>query len=183
MKPNAYLFIDASNIWQIQKAKGYFLDYQKLLRFLLQEFNLEKIQAFYYSAYPANGTRNYDLQSKHNFFVYLKKELNIEVRKKKLKRIKIKNNGRADFQEKGNMDVEMTIDAVFFADKYDIALMFTGDSDFLSLIKHLKNRGKKIFIFSSQNNISEELRTGGDVYFDLLKILQDIWGRGIVYRK
>jgi len=50
------------------------------------------------------------------------------------------------------------------------------------LIVYLKNNGKKVFIFSSQNNISEELRTGGDGYSDVLKI-DDIWGRELRYRK
>ena len=37
-------------------------------------------------------------------------------------------------------------------------------------------------IFSSQNNISEELRTGGDGYADVLGI-PDIWGRELKYRE
>jgi len=50
------------------------------------------------------------------------------------------------------------------------------------LISYLKNNDKKVFIFSSKNNISEELRTGGDGYSDILKI-NDIWGRELKYRQ
>jgi len=66
--------------------------------------------------------------------------------------------------------------------KYDTAIFFTGDSDFLALISYLKNNDKKVFIFSSKNNISEELRTGGDGYSDVLKI-NNIWGRELKHRQ
>lgn len=41
---------------------------------------------------------------------------------------------------------------------------------------------KMAYIFSSQNNISSELRTGGDGYIDVLKIEEDIWRNQIKYR-
>lgn len=81
------------------------------------------------------------------------------------------------------MDVEITIDAMHHIEKYDIAIFFTGDSDFLPLISYLKNRNKKVYIFSSKNNISQELRTGGDGYFDVLKMDDDIWGRELKHRE
>jgi len=77
----------------------------------------------------------------------------------------------------------MTIDAMYHLKKYDTALFFTGDSDFLALVNHLRRGGKKIYIFSSKNNISEELRTGSDGYTDVLKIGDDIWGRDLKHRQ
>ncbi len=41
---------------------------------------------------------------------------------------------------------------------------------------------KKVYIFSSKNNISEELKTGGNGYFDVLNIVEDIWGRELHHR-
>jgi len=49
-------------------------------------------------------------------------------------------------------------------------------------VTYLKNRDKKVYIFSSKNNISEELRTGGNGYFDVLEIKEDIWGRELKHR-
>jgi len=49
-------------------------------------------------------------------------------------------------------------------------------------VSYLRRAGKKVYIFSSKNNISEELRTGGDGYFDVLKINGDIWGRELHHR-
>ena len=152
--------------------------------FLLKEkFNGSVIEIFYYTAYPAEGTRNYSLDGKHKFFTFLKKGLGFVVRKKELKRISIINECGESVQEKGNMDVEITIDAMYHCKKYNTAVFFTGDSDFLALVTHLKHGGKKVYIFSSKNNISEELRTGADGYTDVLVINNDIWGRELKYRK
>ena len=177
-----YIFIDASNLWQAQKAKGRFLDYKKTINFIKENFKASFVKVFYYTAYPAEGTRDYSLDGKHKFLTFLKKGLGFEVRKKKLKRINIIDEYGESIKEKGDMDVEITIDAIHHLNKYNTAIFFTGDSDFLALISYLKHRDKKIFIFSSQNNISEELRTGGDGYSDVLKI-NDIWGRKLRYRE
>ncbi len=176
-----YVFIDAANLWEAQKAKGKLLDYEKTLKFIREKFKTQPVKAFYYSAFPAEGTRSYSLDGKHRFFTFLKKGLDFEVRKKKLKRISVITEHGESIKEKGDMDVEITIDALHHIKKYNIAIFFTGDSDFLALVSYLKNRGKKVFIFSSQNNISEELRTGGDGYLDVLKI-EEIWGKKLKYR-
>ncbi|MEI6650710.1 MAG: NYN domain-containing protein [Candidatus Moraniibacteriota bacterium] len=177
------VFIDASNLWQVQKAKGKMFDYEKLKRFLYSMFATKEVRVFYYAAYPADGTRGYGTDGKHKFFTFLKKGLGFVVRKKPLKRIVIHSDLGDSIQEKGNMDVEMTIDAVYHSTKYDTAVFFTRDSDFLALITHLRGEGKKVYIFSSKNNVSQELRTGGDGYFDVLGIQGDIWGREILNRK
>jgi len=84
-----YIFIDASNIWEAQKVKGRFFDYEKLRNFIKSKFNGSKVKVFYYTAYPAEGTRNYSLNGKHKFYTFLKKGLGFIVRKKELKRIHI----------------------------------------------------------------------------------------------
>jgi len=178
-----YAFIDASNLWQAQKAKGKMFDYEKLKSFLKNKFSASELQVFYYTAYPKEGTREKSQDGKHKFYTYLKKGLKFTVRKKELKRI-IQHNDLGDsIQEKGNMDVEMTIDAIHFFKKYDTAILFTGDSDFLALVNYLRNGGKKVFIFSSKNNISQELRTSGDGYFDVLNIEEDVWGRDLKHKE
>ncbi len=178
-----YVFIDASNLWEAQKVKAKFFDYEKLRKFIQKKFNCSSIEVFYYTAYPADGTRNYSLDEKHKFFTFLKKGLGFIVRKKELKRITIITENGQSIEEKGNMDVEMTIDAMHYIKKYDTAVLFTGDSDFLALVSYLRRGGKKAYIFSSKNNISEELRTGGDGYCDVLDIKEDIWGRELKHKK
>jgi len=176
-----YVFIDASNVWNIVKSKKKFIEYNQLKNCLKEKFKAREVRIFYYDAYPKEGTRDYDLNGKHKFYTYLKKGLGFIVRKKELKRIPIITKDGESIEEKGNMDVEITIDALHYINKYDISTLFSGDSDFLALVSYLKNRGKKVYIFSSQGSVSEELRTGGDGYFDLRKI-DEIWGKDLKYR-
>jgi len=176
-----YVFIDASNLWGAQKVKGRFLDFEKTTKYIKEEFNGTSIKVFYYTAYPAEGTRSYSLDGKHKFFTYLNKALGFEIVKKELKRISIVSEHGEAMEEKGNMDVEMTIDAMLHVGKYDTAVFFTGDSDFLALVTYLKNHEKKVFIFSSKNNVSYELRTGSDGYTDILTI-ESIWGKDLKHR-
>ena len=182
MSMRVYVFIDASNLWQAQKVKGKFFDLAKLKRYLELRYQATEIKVYYYTAYPKEGTRDYSTESKHKFFTYLKKGLGIVVRKKELKQIRITTELGVSIGEKGNMDVEMTIDAVNLVDKYDAAILFTGDSDFLALINYMRNRGKKVHVYSSHNNISYELRTSSDSYTDVLKIKEDVSRGKIEYR-
>lgn len=179
---NLYVFIDSSNLWAAQKSKQKLLDYSKILHYIKYNFNPDALKIFYYAAYPAEGTRLYSIKNKHKFFTFLKKGLGFEVRKKELKRIKIVDENLGErIKEKGDMDVEITVDAMYHINKYDTAIFFTGDSDFLPLINHLKNNDKKVYILSSRNNISEELRTAGHGYCDVLSI-ENIWGNNLKNR-
>jgi uncharacterized LabA/DUF88 family protein len=74
-----YVFIDASNLWQAQKVKGKMFDYKKLKYFLKNKHQANQLLIFYYTAYPANGTRDYDLGGRHSFYTYLKKGLGFIV--------------------------------------------------------------------------------------------------------
>lgn len=170
-----YVFIDASNLWAVQKSKGKTLDLAKLKKFLKDKHKASAIKVYYYDAYPKPETRDHDVSGKHRFYVYLEKALGFVVRKKPLKQIRVETERGVVVEEKGNMDVEMAIDIVNQSKNYDEAAILSGDSDFLALLRFIHSRNKKVFIYSSRNNISSELRTGGDGYTDILKISADIW--------
>ncbi len=176
-----YVFIDASNVWNAVKAEKKFIEYKKIKNWLKKNFNATNVEIFYYDAYPKDGTREYSLDGKHRFFTYLKKGLGFTVRKKELKRITITSKDGESIMEKGNMDIEMVIDAIHNMNKYDTAVLFSGDADFLALVNYLKNGGKKVYIFSSKDNISRELKTGGNGYFDVRDI-KEFWGKDLKYR-
>ncbi len=178
---HVYVFIDASNLWEAQKSKGHFLDYAKIIEYIRKEFAATSLKLFYYTAYPKDGTRSYSLDDRHKFYTYLKKGLNIAVIKKPLKRIHKEGESGEVIEEKGNMDVEITIDAIHHLTKYDRAIFFSGDSDFLALINYLRNHGKEVYVFSSKNNVSQELRTGSNGYTDVLDI-DCIWGKELKHR-
>ncbi len=176
-----YVFIDAANVWNAVKSVKKFIEYKKLKDYFRKNFNASTVEIFYYDAYPKDGTRDYDLDGKHKFFTYLKKGLGFTVRKKELKRISVASESGEFIIEKGNMDVEITIDVIHNMNKYDTAVLFSGDADFLALVNYLKNRDKKVLIFSSKDNISHELKTCGSSYIDM-KNIQEFWGKDLKHR-
>lgn len=177
-KKNIYVFIDASNLWEAQKSKKKLINYEKLADWLRKQYNPSAFQVFFYTAFPKEGTRVYPLDSRHKFYTYLKKGLGFIVRKKELKRIHQGNT----IVEKGNLDVEIAIDVMHYIKEFNTAIFFSGDSDFLELVSYLRRRGKSVYIYSSKNNVSTELRTGADGYTDILEI-DEIWGDSLTQTK
>src|SRR3989338_5171112 len=106
VKLTIYVFIDASNVWNAVKSIKKFIEYKTLKDYFRKNFNADKVEIFYYDAYPRDGTREYDLGGRHRFYTYLKKGLGFTVRKKELKRISIISEHGESIMEKGNMDVE-----------------------------------------------------------------------------
>jgi len=73
------------------------------------------------------------------------------------KKVKFIKNKSGKCISKGNLDVELTIDAMHNKNSYDTFLLFSGDSDFEALIKYLKRNNKKCLAFSTKSHISIEL--------------------------
>lgn len=182
MSKRVFVFIDASNLWAVQKVQGQYLDLKQLKNHLGRAHAASSLSVYYYDAYPEAGTRDYDTSGKHAFYTYLKKGLGFVVRKKPLKQLHITTDQGVAVQEKGNMDVELVIDAVNRVSDYDEAVLFSGDSDFLALVRFVRNRGKKVYVYSTRTNISKELLTGADGYHDILNIKDNIWRGKIEHR-
>lgn len=173
------LFIDQANIWSACKKMGKTLDYSKFQAFFEQKFSWQVQDMFYYQAFPSDGSRSHSIDGLHRFFVKMEKGFGYTVRKKELKTITLRDKagtiiydprtGKPLTKEKGNFDVELTMDAMEYRSWFDIGIFFTGDSDFLPLITHLRNEWKKIYIFSTEDSISQELRTGADQYYNLVE--------------
>ncbi len=47
--------------------------------------------------------------------------------------------------------------------------------------KEIMKNNNVIYVFSSKDNISHELKTGGSGYFDL-KDINELWGKDLKYR-
>ena len=47
---------------------------------------------------------------------------------------------------KGNMDIELTVDAMRMADVVDHIVLFTGDGDFRALVAALQLKGKRVSV-------------------------------------
>lgn len=165
------IFIDSSNVFFISKRLRVRIDYEKVLEF----FKTYDAQAkcYFYTAYQ----EGYEKQLE--YFTTLE-SVGITVRKKPLKFIttpkgKAKNalmknkDGAKDSKEpigefdpedgffKGNMDVELAIDAIRMMSQYDTFVLFSGDSDFHSLLVYLKEHGKNVVVISHPGFVAEEL--------------------------
>ncbi|GFP24638.1 hypothetical protein HKBW3S43_00951 [Candidatus Hakubella thermalkaliphila] len=148
VKGKTAVFIDASNIYFSEKTLGWRIDFKKLLEYFKKNTNLSRI-AFYSAINPEN--------EKERKFHDLLEIIGYVVRHRKIKFIKDKTEGIHGGHHKGNIDVDLTIDAVHFRDEYDSFVLLSGDSDFESLIKYLKAFSKRCVVMSTKGHVSIDL--------------------------
>ncbi len=81
---------------------------------------------------------------------------------------------------KGNMDIELAVDAMELAEHIDQMVLFSGDGDFRSLVEAVQRRGVRVTVVSTISSqppmIADELRRQADVFTDLVE-LQSKLGR------
>ena len=81
---------------------------------------------------------------------------------------------------KGNMDIELAVDALELADHMDHAVIFSGDGDFKPLIAALQRKGVRVSVVSTIRSqppmISDELRRQADNFIELDE-LRSVLGR------
>ena len=162
VKGKVIVFVDAANLESSLKDLGWHMDYKRLYNYFKNNMDLVRIR--FYSASFGNEAHT-------NFFIVLRRT-GFKLVTKKLKTI---FNGE-DCINKANFDVEITLDAKNFMDKYDTLVLFSGDSDFEYLIKFLRMSNKKVIVVSSSYHISKELIKCCNKYIDL-KILKPIFQR------
>jgi uncharacterized LabA/DUF88 family protein len=81
---------------------------------------------------------------------------------------------------KGNMDIELTVDALEIAPHVDHIVLFSGDGDFRPLIEALQRKGVRVSVVSTIRSqppmISDDLRRQADNFIELDE-LKDVIGR------
>lgn len=145
-KGNTAVYIDASNLFFTEKKLGWNIDFKKLFDYFKKNCTLKFIK--YYSPY-----KPYDINQK-KFFTMLKK-IGYKVILKEIKVIKDKIHNIVF--TKGNLDIEIAIDILEDINQYKNIILFSGDSDFESLLKKISKKGKNIIIIASKETISKEL--------------------------
>ncbi|NTW63480.1 MAG: NYN domain-containing protein, partial [Chlorobiaceae bacterium] len=70
---------------------------------------------------------------------------------------KIVNKTTGEIIIKGNLDVELAVDALVGEMAYDTFILFSGDSDFLPLLRALKEKGKEVAVYSTEGISAWEL--------------------------
>jgi uncharacterized protein (TIGR00288 family) len=81
---------------------------------------------------------------------------------------------------KGNMDIELAVDAMELAPHVDHIVIFSGDGDFRPLIESIQRQGVRVSVVSTIRShppmISDDLRRQADNFIELDE-LKDILGR------
>ena len=72
---------------------------------------------------------------------------------------------------KGNMDIELTVDAMELAPHVDHIILFSGDGDFRSMVESVQRQGVRVTVVSTTRSqppmIADELRRQCDNFIEL----------------
>jgi len=164
------LFIDGSNLYAAAKALGFDIDYKLLRTEFMRRGKL--LRAFYYTALLENDEYSpirplVDWLHYNGFTMVTKpaKEFTDSQGRRKVK---------------GNMDIELTVDAMELAPHVDHIVLFSGDGDFRPLIAALQRKGVRVSVVSTIRSqppmIADELRRQADNFIELNE-LKDVIGR------
>jgi len=155
------LFIDGANLYATTKTLGFEIDFRRLLK----EFQTRGylVRAFYYTAI-AEDQEYSSLRPLIDWLDYN----GYSVVTKPAKEF-TDSAGRRRF--KGNMDIELAIDALELAPHIDQMILFSGDGDFRSMVQAMQRRGVRVSavstIASQPPMIADELRRQADEFIDL----------------
>ena len=77
---------------------------------------------------------------------------------------------------KGNMDIELAVDAMRLAQSLDHIVLFSGDGDFRSLVAALQQMGRRVSVVSTLQTqppmVADELRRQADQFVDIADLEQ-----------
>jgi uncharacterized LabA/DUF88 family protein len=162
------LFIDGANLYATSKALGFDIDYKRLLKEFQSRGTL--LRAFYYTAI----IEDQEFSSIRPLIDWL--DYNGYTVVTKATKEFIDASGRR--KVKGNMDVELAVDAMELAEHIDQMVLFSGDGDFRSLVEAVQRRGVRVTVVSTISSqpsiIADELRRRADVFTDLAELQSKI---------
>jgi uncharacterized LabA/DUF88 family protein len=164
------LFIDGANLYAAAKALGFDIDYKLLRQEFMQRGKL--LRAFYYTALLENDEYSpirplVDWLHYNGFTMVTKpaKEFTDSSGRRKVK---------------GNMDIELTVDAMEMAEHVDHIVLFSGDGDFRSLVEAVQRKGCRVSVVSTIRSqppmIADDLRRQADNFIELDE-LKEVIGR------
>ena len=158
------LFIDVANLYATARALGFDIDYKRLLKEFQSRGAL--VRAFYYTAI----VEDQEFSSIRPLIDWL--DYNGYTVVTKAAKEFTDASGRR--KVKGNMDVELAVDAMELAGHVDQIVLFSGDGDFRPLVEALQRRGVRVTVVSTISSqpplIADELRRQADVFTDLAEL-------------
>jgi uncharacterized LabA/DUF88 family protein len=162
------LFIDGANLYAAARGLGFDIDYKRLLEYFRDRSRL--VRAFYYTALLDDQEYSpirplVDWLDYNGFTLVTKptKEFTDASGRRKIK---------------GNMDIELAVDAMEMATHLDHIVLFSGDGDFRSLVEALQRRGVRVSVVStirtSPPMVADELRRQADNFIELRDMMPKI---------
>ena len=162
------LFIDGANLYATAKSLGFDIDYKQLLREFQSRGNL--LRAFYYTAV----IEDQEYSSIRPLIDWL--DYNGYTVVTKATKEFVDQTGRR--KVKGNMDIELAVDAMELAPHIDHMVLFSGDGDFRSLVEAVQRRGVRVTVISTMSTqppmVADELRRQADIFIDIVELRQQI---------
>ena len=150
------VFIDGNNLFHAARFHNIDLDYNKLLRVLLGDGRL--LRAFFYTGVDAGAERQqgFLLWMRRNGFRVIQKELKTFY----------------DGTRKANLDVEIAVDMLSLAGKYDTAVLVSGDEDFVYAVNAVAYKGCRVEVAGFRSNTAPKLIDVADFFIDLGEIAE-----------
>jgi uncharacterized LabA/DUF88 family protein len=162
------VFIDGANLYSTARALGFDIDYRRLLGIFRAKGRF--VRALYYTALLDDQEYS-PIRPLVDWLDYN----GYTVRTKPTKEFTDANGRR---KIKGNMDIDLAVDALELAESLDHIVLFSGDGDFRPLVEALQRRGKRVSVVStiavSPPMIADELRRQADEFVDLATMREAI---------
>ncbi len=152
------VFIDGNNLFHAARFHNIDIDYNKLLRVLLGDGRL--LRAFFYTGVDVGAERQqgFLLWMRRNGFRVIQKELKTFY----------------DGTRKANLDVEIAVDMLSLAGRYDTAVLVSGDEDFVYAVNAVAYKGCRVEIAGFRSNTAPKLIDVSDYFIDLGEIADKV---------
>jgi len=162
------LFIDGANLHATARTLGFDIDYKRLLNEFEGRGTL--LRAFYYTAIiddeEYSSLRPLTDWLSYNGYTVVTKP------------VKEFTDAGGRRKVKGNMAVELAVDAMDLADQIDQMVLFSGDGAFRYLVEAVQRRGVRVTVISTISSqppiIADELRRQADIFTDLAELQSKI---------
>ncbi|MCP4384873.1 MAG: NYN domain-containing protein [Hyphomicrobiales bacterium] len=162
------LFIDGANLYATAKSLGFDVDYRRLLLEFQKKGYL--LRAYYYTA-MAEDQEYSSIRPLIDWLDYN----GYTVVTKPTKEF-VDASGRRKI--KGNMDIELAVNAMEMAESVDHLVLFSGDGDFRSVVEAIQRKGRKVTVVSTLSTqppmIADELRRQADHFVDLANLQKQL---------
>lgn len=158
------IFVDAGNMFYVQKAQGWFIDWGKFYRHFTA--NRDTVGAYFFTATPS-ADQPERVKAYRRFKRFLQ-YTGYRVIDKEVRILEDKSTGQV--RVKGNLDIELVFRLLATIDSYDEAIIVGGDADYIPVIEHLVNVGKTVRIVGSQQSTSIDLINTANKYTEMSDI-------------